>query len=407
MVDVRGQFLLTFPAIHIGVNLMMRTQKSVRRLHALPAIAFGAVFVLTSSAFAAPAGEPDIPSIKPPPQPRTVEQEIRLANDYFVGRGVTQDLQQSAYWFERAAESGDPPAEMQIGYFYEAGIGVFKNPALAAHWYQLAASGGLATAKVSLGILYFYGNGVKQNVQLAAQLFEEAARKGSGLADYYLGKMCSFGMGVPQDEAAAEQWYVRGAERRNPQAEYALGMLLFDRKDHAHDVPRAAALLRDSVAAGDVPAMFALGLLLVRNPGLAKSSGEAVTLLNDSADAGIWKSSMVLGVMARDGRGVPIDPASAYHHFRVAALQGGDEAKTLLDRDIRNLSQQLGLAQAAALDSQAENWHGQHHIVLEFVYRGGGDRIRFPDYALAVPESGSHTMQMLPAASNLDRQRCP
>ena len=377
----------------------MRIPKSIRCPSFPRAIAFGALLVLASSGSASPLGEPDIPSTASVPQPRSVAQEIQLANDYFSGRGVERDLRLSAYWFQRAAESGDPQAEMQIGYFYDAGIGVAKDPALAGHWYQLAAAGGLADAKVSLGILYFWGSGVRQNIQLAAQLFQEAARKGSGLGDFYLGKMYSLGLGVPRDEAAGEQWYAKGAGRHNPQAEYALGAILFDRKGHAQDVSRAAGLLSDSVAAGHVPSMYALGLLLVRNPGLAKSPDEAVRLLEDSADAGIWRSSMILGAMARDGREVPVDARSAYLHFRIAALQGGDEAKALLDKDLGNLSQQLGADETSELDSEAENWFGQHHIVLEFVYKSGENRTGFPNYALAVPENGSHTLQMLPTSN--------
>ena len=379
---------------------MMRIQSSILQPFVSRAIAFGASLLLIPNASASPLGEPDIPSTTTAPSPRSVTDQIKLANDYFVGRGVNQDLRLSAYWFERAAEGGDPQAEMQIGYFYDAGIGVSKDPALAAHWYQLAAAGGMADAKVNLGILYLWGTGVKQDVEFSVQIFQEAARKGSGVADYYLGKMYSMGLGVPQNEAAAEQWYLKGAERHNPQAEYALGTLLFDRKDHAHDVPRAEALFRDSVAAGHVPAMYALGLLLVRNPGLAKSSDEAVRLLNDSAEAGIWKSSMILGAMARDGREVPVDATLAYYRFRVAVLQGGEEAKALIDKDLRDLSQQLGPVLTSNLDSQAENWFGQHHIVLEFVYRRGENRSRFPNYALAIPESGSHALQMLPTMSN-------
>jgi hypothetical protein len=186
----------------------------------------------------------------------------------------------------------------------------------------------------------------------------------------------------------------------NPQAEYALGMLLFDRQDHVHDLPRAATLLRESAATGDVPAMFALGLLLARNPALAKSSGEATALLNDAANAGIWKSSMILGVLARDGNSVPLDPAAAYYHFRVAALQGGTEAENLLQADIRKLSSGLNPDQMPSLDSKAENWYQQHRIVLEFVSKGGENRTRFPDYALAVPQNGSHSVQMLPDQLN-------
>jgi TPR repeat protein len=130
---------------------------------------------------------------------------------------------------------------------------------------------------------------------------------------------------------------------------------------------------------------------------MAGAPGEAVSLLNESAKAGIWKSSMILGVLARDGKGVPHDPESAYYHFRVAALQGGDEAQKLLDYDLRRLAAELSAETSASLDTQAQAWYGQHHAVLEFVSIEKESRARFPDYALAMPQEGSHVAQMLPA----------
>ncbi|MGB6742942.1 MAG: tetratricopeptide repeat protein [Terracidiphilus sp.] len=271
-----------------------------------------------------------------------------------------------------------------------------QGPALAAHWYQLAASGGLVSAKVNLAVLYFWGNGLRQDQLFAARLLREAAAQGSGLAACYLGDIYYSGVSVPQDSTAGEQWYLKGAELHDPQAEYNLGLLFFDRKDHAHDLRKAAALLRESVTAGYAPAMYSLGLLLARNPNLAKSPQETITLLNESANAGIWKSSMTLGILARDGKGVPLDSNSAYYHFRVAALQGGQQAQDLLAYDLRQLSARLSSGQTSTLDSQAVNWYSQHHVVLEFVSREKENRARFPDYALAFPPDGSHAAQMLP-----------
>jgi hypothetical protein len=377
---------------------MMRTRISDRRQFAFSA-AFLGFLALASNLLAGPNGEPEIPTLRSGPELHSVEQEIKLANDYFAGRGVERDFKQSAYWFEMAAKRGDPQAQVQIGYFYEAGIGVPKDPARAAHWYQLAASGGLASANVNLGVLYFWGIGVKKNEQLAIQLFREAANHRSGLADCYLGDAYYLGTGVPRDAAEGEHWYAKGAEMHNPQAEYNLGLLFFDRPDHVQDLHKAARLFRGSSAAGYVPAMYSLGLLLARKPGLSKSSNEAITLLNESENAGNWKSSAVLGVLARDGQAGPQDSGAAYYHFRVAMLQGGDDARKRLENDIRKLSSSLGLAQRTVLDSQAENWYQLHHIVLEFVPRTGKNRNGFPDYALANPENGSHDAD-LPSQPN-------
>jgi uncharacterized protein len=373
---------------------MQRMQSGKLRSSIVSALLLGGVLLVASSAFADPRGEPDLPSTKLPPTPRSINQEIKLADDYFVGRDVTQDLKMSAYWYQKAAEAGDPTAQLQTGYFYEAGIGVSKDLARAAHWYQLAASSGLVGAKVSLGVAYLWGSGVPKNPEVAAQLFREAASEGSGLAAKDLGTMYFNGIGVPQDKRAAEQWYLKGAKRHNPQAEYDLGLLFFDGEDHVHDLRAAATLLRDSAAAGDVPAMYSLGLLLARNPALAKSKQEAIQLLNDSSSGGIWMSSMILGELARDGNGVPADSNAAYYHFRVAVLQGGEPVKKLLANDLRILSTRLSPSQTQATDAQAEEWCQHHHIVLEFVYKGENPA-GFPAYALTHPENGEHVAQLL------------
>jgi TPR repeat protein len=346
------------------------------------------------------AAATDVPSTTNAPEPRSIDQQIKLAADYLAGRGVAQDPKLAAYWYEKAAGAGDPRAELQIGYLYEAGFGVTKDPARAAHWYQLAASGGLVRAKVNLAIAYLWGTGVPTNQKLALKLLSEAASNGSGLAACYLGDFYAFGIGIPKDQAAAEGWYRKGASEHDPIAEFKLATLLFEAKDHPHDLRSAAAMFRESAAAGYVPAMHSLGLLLVRNPDLAQSPGEATNLLNDAASAGNWRSSMLLGVLARDGGGVPVDDSVAYYHFRVAVLQHGDEAAKLLAADLQKLTARLGPDRTRTLDAQADAWYQQHHFVLEFVEKEGVGRPGFPAVALTFPQNGAHAVE--PLASQRD-----
>ena len=63
----------------------------------------------------------------------------------------------AAYWYEKAANSGDPVAQKQIGYFYQVGIGVPRDPVRAVRWFERAVSGGLVEAKVNLGVVFLWG----------------------------------------------------------------------------------------------------------------------------------------------------------------------------------------------------------------------------------------------------------
>jgi hypothetical protein len=105
---------------------------------------------------------------------------------------------------------------------------------------------------------------------------------------------------------------------------------------------------------------------------------------------------MLIGVLARYGKDVPRDASSAYFQFRVAVLEGGDEAEKLVKNDLAVLAAELGAGRTAEIDAQAADWRQRHHAVLEFVYKQGENETGFPAYALAVPESGTHTGLLLP-----------
>jgi hypothetical protein len=377
-------------------KIMMLIRSNPRTKIVLAVAAFWLLFPATPRIFANPVNDVDVPATQSGFASRTTRKQIELAGNYLAGHGVPQDLKRAAFLYEKAAGAGDPWAQLQIGYLYEAGIGVPRDPVRAVHWYQLAAAGGLATAKANLGVAYLWGDGVEKNEQTASTLFHEAATKGSGLAAFYLGDTYHFGIGVAQNDAEAERWFIEGAKLRNPQAEYVLGSLFFTGANHEHNPSTAATLLRDSAEAGYVPAMYRLGVLLEKNPDLAKRPGEALTLLGDAANAGSWGSSMALGVLARDGKDMPRSASSAYFQFRVAALQGRDEAEKLLRNDLGRLAAELGAERTAEIDAQAEDWHQRHHAVLEFVYKRGENEAGYPALALAAPEDGLHTAMLVP-----------
>ena len=65
------------------------------------------------------------------------EAQLFLGVLYRYGLGVESNPQQSAYWYQRAAENGDVDAQNEIGFFYEIGWGVEQDVAEAGSWYDL------------------------------------------------------------------------------------------------------------------------------------------------------------------------------------------------------------------------------------------------------------------------------
>ncbi len=337
-----------------------------------------------------------IPQIRTAAEKGNVSQEIELAADYYVGRGVPQDLKLAAYWYEKAAESGDSEAQNEVGYLYQTGTGVAADSSRAFHWYQLAAASGNVIAKVNLGVAYLWGYGVPADQSFALQLFREAASKGSGVAATYLGDLYYFGKGVSPDKAAAERWFEAGERLHDPKAAYNLGSLYFDIHDHAQDFPKAAKLLREAAVAGYVPGMYSLGVLLTKHPELAISPQEARSYLQTAADSGSWKASIVLGVLERDGMGVPVNHANAFYRFQIAILQGGDAAKRLLVNDLAKLNGELPDDETRNLTANANAWFSDRKSNLDFVYKDGTKSKRFPSMGIMANDEGVHGGQLLP-----------
>ena len=146
-------------------------------------VALGLGLLLLAAPAAVHAADPDIPRLQAYAQRGSIKEEVELGAAYFAGRGVPQDEKQAAYWYEKAANAGDPVAQKQIGYFYEAGIGVQRDPAQAARWFERAVASGLISAKVNLGVAYLLGDGVKKDTQLAEDLFLEDPRPSRGLRE--------------------------------------------------------------------------------------------------------------------------------------------------------------------------------------------------------------------------------
>ena len=146
----------------------------------------------------------------------------------------------------------------------------------------------------------------------------------------------------------------------DPVSEYDLGSLYSTEPGHVHDAGQAVLPLREAADSGYVPAMHSLALLELHHPELARHTGEARDLLDVAENAGYWRSSIVLGVMARDGNGAALDSKQAYLHFRIATMEGGDEAKSQLRVDVERLSELISDSDIARLDAEAVTWVQQH-----------------------------------------------
>jgi localization factor PodJL len=145
--------------------------------------------------------------------------QFEVAARFAEGKGVKQDFEQAATWYQRAATQGLAAAQYRLAALYERGAGIKADPARAKAWYKRAAEQGNVKAMHNLAVLSA-GNGEGATVDYAAagRWFTEAAAHGLADSQYNLGILYENGLGVGKDYAAAYKWYALAARSGDKEA---------------------------------------------------------------------------------------------------------------------------------------------------------------------------------------------
>ena len=142
------------------------------------------------------------------------EIAIRLAD----GRGVTQNLEETARWLERAAKTGFAPAQFRLASQYEKGEGIKKDLGTARRLYVAAAEKGHAKAMHNLAVLYAEGIDGKPDYKTAAQWFRKAASYGIADSQFNLAILYARGIGPEQNLSESYKWFALAAGKGDKDA---------------------------------------------------------------------------------------------------------------------------------------------------------------------------------------------
>jgi TPR repeat protein len=182
---------------------------------------------------------------------------LRTADFYLEGKGVEKDEDRGKSLLLKAAEAGNPVANLRVaagflsaekpeqsallagyghllaaangnlsqaqnelGLLYLSGkLGIADSPAGVA-WLTRAAQGGNAQAQNNLATLYERGiGGIQQNIENAGQLYSLAANQGHGPATLALARLINEGIGTKADPVKAWALATLAAERGEKEAD--------------------------------------------------------------------------------------------------------------------------------------------------------------------------------------------
>ncbi|WFU08161.1 tetratricopeptide repeat protein [Rhizobium sp. CB3090] len=114
-------------------------------------------------------------------------------------------------YHERALK-GDVSAQGMVGTLYAYGRGVKQDDNQAAFWFQKLAEQGNAKGQFALGGMYLAGRGVPQDYTKAAELFRNAAEQGEPFSALWLSMLYEQGQGVLKDPQQAAYWKKKSDE---------------------------------------------------------------------------------------------------------------------------------------------------------------------------------------------------
>ena len=142
-----------------------------------------------------------------------------LGNEYFVGRVVEHNLEETFLNYKRAAELGHGDALNNYADMYLRGEYVEKDEEKALMIFKQAADKGVPEAMYTLGYMYENGVGTAIDPAESRDWFVESARHGDDFAANKLGhEAIELGQST---EALA--WYQLAADRGDSYGEYNLG----------------------------------------------------------------------------------------------------------------------------------------------------------------------------------------
>ncbi|MDP1609082.1 MAG: tetratricopeptide repeat protein [Chlamydiales bacterium] len=150
-----------------------------------------------------------------------------LGEIFALGDLVEPSYEHAAHWFSLAAQQGLSHSQYWMGKFCESGLGgIPQSDEEALRWYSLAATQGHAIALRKKGEFHMKGRGgVSPSAEEASACFSSAANQGEPGAQFMLGKFYFEGLGgLEKSTKEAFRWFRYAADLEFPDAEFVVGL---------------------------------------------------------------------------------------------------------------------------------------------------------------------------------------
>ncbi|KQV35105.1 enhanced entry protein [Rhizobium sp. Root268] len=222
------------------------------------------------------------------------------------------------------AQLGDAAAQTLVAEIFSQGLGVAKNTKDAAFWYEQAANAGNPSAMFKYALILMDGRDVPRDRKRSEEMMKKAADSGNALAQFNYGQLLVADMPGPKGLKAAQPYYEKSAEQGIADAQYALSQIYLN-VDGIDEAKRETARqwLTRAAKAGYDTAQLDLAIWLVDGVGGDRNLEEGFKWMRRAAERGnvVAQNKLAhLYVNAIGTRPDPIEAAKWYVLSRRAGL---------------------------------------------------------------------------------------
>ncbi len=312
----------------------------------------------------------------------------KLGCCYLNGNGVEKDQEKAFELLEQAADAGHLDGMVNLGLCYRDGIGVEENSDYAVELWEQAAEAGNTASMCHLAHYYYWTLGVKcENDDLACEWWEKAARAGSIDAMDIIAERYYWGNGVRLDRNKAINWWIKAAEAGAD--ECLCKIARHYNAENSKD--RAIEWWQKAVEKGLPEAIYALA----RERHLCENADEnqqiAITRLREMADNGSEEAISKLAFCYSEGWGVEKNPIQAANLWQKAADKKSNEALCKLAECYYNgVGVDKNETLAIELWKEAETkGHAEPHCRLAEYYKNNGQSRKYIDQCYYAAKIGN------------------
>ncbi len=211
-----------------------------------------------------------------------------VAEMMMKGQGVKRDVKSAIFWYQKAAEGGDPPAMFQYALLLMDGRQVPRDKKKADEFMRKAAEAGNSSAQFNWAQILVADNPGEKGLRLALPFYEKAAQQGVADAQYAVAQLYVALKDLPAEKKTrAREWLERAARSGFDTAQLDMGMWLVNGVAGDRDYEQGFEWMRIAAHRGNVVAQNKLAHLYINALGTRPDPAQAAKWYVLSRRAGL------------------------------------------------------------------------------------------------------------------------